>query len=397
MKREDLLDLWDRARRVVDGSEKQRGDGVRIPVDDYLDPARLSRELDTLRRWPQLACAAAKLREPGDWIAVEILGVPLLVSRGMDGALRAFLNVCRHRGAVLADGCGEGRRAFTCPYHSWTYDTTGALIGRPHEDDFPHVPRDTASLVPVPVASRCGAIWVVPSQAESFDWDGYFGPMAESLEQIGYDARCVSGHQRAFPHPANWKLLVEGALEVYHFQYAHRGTIAPYFSDNAVQVETFGRHQRVVLQRRSLLEAAAAHPQPTIAQFGRHASLLNFFFPCTFLLWNGDHLTAFAMRPKTVDTAETDSFMLVPPDAHAGRDAAHWDTNWDRFWAPLDEDYALGASIQRGLRSGANRDLVYGTNEFPGPQFHRALEECLEGGPSDGAYRTVAIVPSQSK
>lgn len=394
MKREDMLALWDRAQRVVSGTEKQREPGVSIPIDHYLDSARLEREFTALREWPQLACPADKVREPGDWIALDIMTVPLLISRGVDGELRAFLNVCRHRGVALAEGCGAGRRSFVCPYHSWTYDTTGALTGRPHDADFPHVSKDRSALVSVPVASRCGFVWVVPSPQPAFDWDDYFGPMGEDLERVGYDDRCVATHQRGFNHPANWKLLVEGALETYHFQYAHRKTIGPHFNDNAVQVETFGVHQRVVMARRSLLEAAAEFPEPTIAQFGRHASLLCFFFPSSFLLWNGDHLTAFIMRPLTTDSAETDSFMIVTPDVHASRGADHWDLNWKRFRDPLTEDYGLGASIQRGLRSGANRELAYGTNEFAGPRFHAALEDCLETTVGADARSIIPIVPS---
>ena len=378
MNRDDeFVVLWQRARRVVGHAETQRQDGTRVPVDHYLDPARNARERATLRRWPHIACPAAQVRAAGDWTTVDVLGVPMLIARGEDGELRAFLNVCRHRGAAVAAGCGHERHRFVCPYHSWTYDSTGALVGRPQEADFLHAPRDRSALQHVPVTSRCGLVWVVPSADRTFDWDAYFGPMADTLEHLGYDGRCESTHQRAFVQPANWKLLVDGALETYHFQYAHRQSIAPYFHDNAVQQESFGPHQRIVLARKSLHAASQRIAEPTSEQFGRHASLLHFLFPSSFLLWNGDHVTAFAMRPHTIDSAETDSFLLVAPDAFAAKPASHWDVNWQRFWDPLDEDYALGASIQKGLSSSANHDLVFGTNEFAAPLFHAALEESL--------------------
>lgn len=87
------------------------------------------------------------------------------------------------------------------------------------------------------------------------------------------------------------------------------------------------------MPRRSLLEAAAPCPEPDAARFGRHASLRHFFFPGSFLLWNGGHVTAFVTRPgATADSAETDSFLVVPPGLHAARDAGHWERNWQRFW-----------------------------------------------------------------
>jgi choline monooxygenase len=376
----EVIVLWDRARRVVTRADIQRKAGAKVPVDRYVDPARLDHERALLRSWPQVACAASSVRLAGDWLATELLGVPLLVIRGDDGELRAFLNVCRHRGVAVAQGCGRGRSRFVCPYHSWTYDCLGSLVGRPQDADFPHMPATRASLVPVPVSTRCGLVWVVPSSNDGFDWDAYFGPMAKTLEGLGYDDSSECPDRRAFVHPANWKLLVDGALETYHFQYAHRRTIAPHFHDDAVQQETFGPHQRIVMPRRSLAEAGVRPEDPTPEQFGRHASLLNFFFPSSFLLWNGDHMSVFVMRPHTTDTAETDSFMIVPPALHASRPKEHWDLNWQRLWNPLLEDYELSASIQRGLRSGANTELVFGSNEFAGPQFHATLEAFLDLG-----------------
>ena len=383
MTADEIRSIWDRARRTTSRAEVQRAEGAALAVDRYLDPRRLARERALLRRWPHAACPQAHLRAPGDWTTVDLLGVPILLVHGEDGELRAFLNVCRHRGAAVAQGRGAGRSRFVCGYHSWTYDAAGALVGRPQDGDFPHAPRDRSGLVEVPVAARCGIVWVVPSAIGPFDWDAYFGPMAGQLEGLGYRADAACPREGVSRHAANWKLLVEGTLETYHFQYLHRTTIAPHYHDDAVQQDTFGPHQRIVIPRRSFVAAAAGIADPTVEQLGRHASLMFFFFPSSFVLWNGNHASVFVMRPEAIDRTVTDSFLLVTPEHLAAWPDAHWSANWERLWSPLGEDYAQNESAQRGMASGANAALTFGTQEFAAAAFARALDRCLDVG--DGA------------
>ena len=155
--------LWSDARRAVNRVEPQRGAASTSPVGRYLEPERHALEVAALRRLPHAIGPSARLASPGDWISTQLLGVPVVATRGSDGEVRAFINVCRHRGALLVPpaACGAGKTRFVCPYHSWTYDDRGTLVGRPHEADFPHVARAAASLVALPVAVRCGLVWVV--------------------------------------------------------------------------------------------------------------------------------------------------------------------------------------------------------------------------------------------
>ncbi|HRD76841.1 MAG TPA: Rieske (2Fe-2S) protein, partial [Hyphomicrobiaceae bacterium] len=94
----------------------------RVPVGTYADPGHLKREQQRLfRETPQLFCLSGELHKPGDWKAEDLSGVPILVVRGQDRSINAFLNVCRHRGARLVEGSGSGKRLFVCPYHAWSY------------------------------------------------------------------------------------------------------------------------------------------------------------------------------------------------------------------------------------------------------------------------------------
>jgi choline monooxygenase len=376
---EEAQILWQQSRAAIGGADPQRGQPSASPVSRYTDPARHQAELQTLRSQPHAVGPAQRVAGRGDWFTTQVLGVPILVTHGSDGVVRAFINVCRHRGAQVMPGaqCGSGRTRFVCPYHSWTYDTCGSLVGRPHEQDFPHVPRETASLVPLPVAQRCGLLWVVPQPADSYDWDDYFGPMAAELEHLGYDNTSVSPHQRGFDQPSNWKLVLDANLESYHFQYAHRATIAHLFHDNLVQHQSFGRHQRIVLPKRTLGELETDTVSWDL--LGRHSNIIYYFFPSTFLLWEGDHIDGFCVTPVAPDTCHTESWMLVTQAMHARRGPEHWEHNFKIFWDAIDEDFALAASMQTGLGSGANDTLHFGANEFACDLFQRAVEEMLDG------------------
>jgi phenylpropionate dioxygenase-like ring-hydroxylating dioxygenase large terminal subunit len=376
--------LWREALVAVGGAAPQRGAPARSPVGRYLDPERHRAELAALRRWPHAVAPAARVAAPGDWVTAQLLGVPILLVRGDDGELRAFINVCRHRGALVAapESCGAARSRFVCPYHSWTYDASGRLVGRPHEDDFPHVPRETAGLVDLPVTVACGLVWVIPQQLAGFDWQAHFGALGAELGRLGYDGAAQSPHERRFVQPSNWKLVLDANLESYHFQYAHRATIAHLFHDNVVQQASFGNHQRIVLPKRSLAESGASSAD--WEQLGRHANIIYFFFPSTFLLWEGDHANAFNVTPRTAESCATASWMVVPAAQHERRSASHWERNWTIFWDAIDEDFALAAAMQSGLASGANASLAFGANEFACELFERAVDALVaEAGPGD--------------
>lgn len=378
MSDEVAAQLWQLARLAIKGTATpQRGAGASSPVARYLDAARHQAEVAALRRLPLALGPAQRVAQPGDWFTTQRLDVPVLVTRGSDGVLRAFINVCRHRGSVLAPSgqCGSGKTRFVCPYHSWTYDDCGALVGRPHEADFADLPRDHASLVPLPVTQRLGLVWAVPSPLDGFDWDGYFGALAADLDVQGYGAGSVCTHERAFVQLSNWKLVLDANLESYHFQYAHRQTIAPMFHDNLVLHQSFGRHQRIVLPKRSLAQIDAREIGWDL--LGRHCNIIYYFFPSTFLLWEGDHVNGFCVTPLTPDSCQTDSWLLTTPSHHARRAPEHWGANHRIFWQAIDEDFALAAAMQRGLRSGANAALHFGRSEFACDLFERAVEELI--------------------
>ena len=134
MDRQGQISLLRRLLQYVDSRTTAMADAPWYnDVSVYADPAHLAQEERILfRRHPILMGFASDWAAPGAFRTDDRVGVPILVARGRDGMLRAFLNVCRHRGAKVADGCGTAS-VFSCPYHAWTYDLAGKVRGIPDE------------------------------------------------------------------------------------------------------------------------------------------------------------------------------------------------------------------------------------------------------------------------
>ncbi|MBA4165471.1 MAG: (2Fe-2S)-binding protein, partial [Erythrobacter sp.] len=135
-------------------------DIVRVPASAYTDPALFEIEKKQIfRRLPLMVAPSCELPNPGDFKAMDICGVPLLLSRQKDGSMGAFLNMCTHRGNPLASGCGNASR-FTCGYHGWTFKADGDLIGVADSKDFGSIDKSQHCLTKFPVYESAGLIWV---------------------------------------------------------------------------------------------------------------------------------------------------------------------------------------------------------------------------------------------
>src|SRR5262245_22391198 len=186
MERQDQIDLLKRLLHYVEARTTSLADAPwRNDVSVYADPAHLAREQQLLfREHPLLLGFASQWGGAGAYRTDDHAGVPILVVRGRDEKLRAFLNVCRHRGARVAKDAGEAR-AFSCPYHAWSYDLAGRLSAIPDERCFPGVRGERSSLTALPLCEKHGLVWVIPTPAadgaETFDIDPWLGGLASEL------------------------------------------------------------------------------------------------------------------------------------------------------------------------------------------------------------------------
>jgi carnitine monooxygenase subunit len=203
----------------------------RLPATTYTDPDLFDGELQRVfRRVPLMLAAGCELPAAGDRKVLEVAGVPVVLVRGRDGVARAFLNVCTHRGSVLASGCGPSVR-LTCPYHGWSFDDTGALVGVPSRADVGLTGVEEFALRTFPVIERAGLIWAVLDPASTVDINGFLGVYGDMLERFGFASWHVLAERTLAG--ANWKLAFDAHLDFYHLPVLHRNTFGPDVSSRA--------------------------------------------------------------------------------------------------------------------------------------------------------------------
>jgi len=235
------------AKRLLANVDAARGDFademLYVPTASYRDQQQFDAELEAVfHQCPLLVALSVDVAGPGDFSTLSIAGRPILVIRGDDGVVRTFLNVCRHRGAQVANECfGSGRR-LTCPYHFWVYDSQGALVGNTAREAFEGI--DVEGLIELPTAERAGAVFAVLTPGAAMDIDEWLGDMVSALEIIQLDK--VVRHRDGLPAVSgNWKATADGYVDGYHLGYLHRNTIGTKSITNRNTYDLFGPHLRL--------------------------------------------------------------------------------------------------------------------------------------------------------
>jgi len=196
----------------------------RIPASRYTSPAWADLEAERLwaRAW-QIACTEDCVPEPGDYWEYEIGPLSIFVLRDEEGVLRAFQNVCPHRGASLLKGSGEGLAEVRCAYHHWRFDLKGHLCGDSQNDTLAGRP-GPMSLVPVSVGSWGGFVFVNPDP-DCEPLEEFLEVLHEELAWVGMEDYTCSDFL-TLPLPCNWKVVVDAFIETYHLHAVHPQMLA---------------------------------------------------------------------------------------------------------------------------------------------------------------------------
>jgi len=349
-----------------------------IPASNYFDPERWQREVDMIfKRVPLLLAMTAEIKEVNTYKAIDVVGMPVLISRGADGIARAFVNMCSHRGAQLVDpGVGTARR-FACPYHNWTYNQEGDLVGVFKQDDFGQLDTSCLGLTQLPIAERAGLIWVTLSPDSKLDFDAFFAGYDEMLEFCDFASMNHFG-TRILAGP-NWKISFDGYVDFYHLPILHKNTFGPDMSPDAL-FHRVGPHQRVTGPRGNWakLEGRPTSEWPESVLTGGvwsvfpHGSIAGFeieghkiyqvarVFPGATADESVTYLDFISTAPKT------DEFI-----AAANKQIAFLEN------VVRDEDYATGLKIQRTVKTGAKKVLHFGRNEGGAQYVHGWLDALL--------------------
>ena len=354
----------------------------REPVTAYADPEQASLEQRLLfRAHPIVLGLSCEVKHPGDFFTHDLTGVPILVVRSSSGDLRAFLNVCRHRGAKVAAASGCGRRSFACPYHAWTYDVDGRLLGMGTRHGFDGLDRAAHGLTPLPVVERHGLIWVRPTPGEPFDLASLLGDMDSALAPYGWSS--YHHHAtRVMSRRMNWKLAVDTFLESWHVPVLHRRTVAQVLLGGIAVFDRFGRNLRVIFPLKSIDELR--HKAEAEWDLVSRALIIHVIFPNTVLVMASDHLETWRIFPAVDDPGQTviQVSLYTPEPGRTDSARAEWDHRLELLLGTVDnEDFAVTEGIQQGLVTGAQTHVTFGRHEPALTHFHRAIAGELEAEP----------------
>ena len=198
-------------------------DGMSLPGWLYFDPEFFEAEKKAfLRAAPQVVCHESEIAQPGEWRSLEYLGESVIVIRGDDGEVRAFANVCRHRGSRLVDGTGGCAKVLTCPYHAWSYARDGRLVGVPHRAEYPGLEPDKLGLVPVALEMWRGFLFVTlePGAASVHE---VMAPYEHEVAPYRFEELRAIGRVTSRPRQLNWKTIADNYSDGLHIPVGHPG------------------------------------------------------------------------------------------------------------------------------------------------------------------------------
>lgn len=363
---------------VEQGTTDMAAEVMPVPCEKYTDPETWQREIDVIfKRLPIMVGLSLELPSPGDFKTIEMLGMPLLVTRTQDGEVRVMLNVCSHRGMTLTtEPCGQAR-IFTCPYHRWSFGLDGGLRGVAEHKKFGEVDKDDRGLTQLPCYERGGMIFAVLTPGLEVDFEGFLGGMIEDVEQKHFENWHYCGQREIFG--ANWKIAYDGYLEGYHFAAAHPETIHPRTYSNIMHFEAHGPHILIGFPQRSIHELRDVPREELWQHENRGFDFIRTFFP-NVSIFVAPEITQIAQLIPGPTPAEnrTILYFLKPESPANDEEQAANVTMMDWLQSVVDrEDYQVGLQVQRGLESGAHEAIVFGRNERGNQYFHRWVDYYL--------------------
>ncbi|WP_374616398.1 aromatic ring-hydroxylating oxygenase subunit alpha [Frankia sp. AgKG'84/4] len=377
MDRYELIDLTRRALKIAtDRTTDMTASERRQPAAAYTDRDRFDRERELVRCSPQLVGYRSELPTPGTFCTKTVMDVPVLLTRAADGQVRAFQNVCAHRQAPVAQGCGEAER-FVCPFHAWVYNNEGQYVGGPGRDGFPQTLKPGAGLTELPATEHSGFLWVgLDPAAGPLDIAGHLGDLGPELESWNIGNWAPIG-EKVLDTQINWKFALDTFAENYHFASVHKDTFGLIASSNCALFDSFGPHHRLVFPLRHITDIAE---QPEESWEPLHNLVVIYaLYPNIVLsatVANGEVFRVYPGREPGHSVTYHQNATPMDLSDEATRKGAGEIFEYAHATV-RDEDYRLAAEIQRAMASGARAELVFGRNEPGLHHRHLAFDEAL--------------------
>lgn len=372
-----LMALAENSATALDASEMVLDAGI------FTDPDMYRRETDSLFRHNPLCIGpSCLLKAPGDFWTFDDTGVPVVLVRTQTGQVRGFINICSHRSAPVAVGRGHAKgMAFTCPYHGWTYALDGRLRGVPYgQHGFPCLEKSEHGLIEIPVAERDGLIFVLTRPGGRIDFDAVDGGLGADIKAFGLEDHHLFDTVK-IPVRQNWKSLMEGYHEFYHFSVLHPTTIAALTYGNCGNYHQFGRNHRLSAPKLNIHTLKSIPEEQWSPR--NHMSFVYYVFPATVFFVVNDHFQLWRVYPVDQQNSVVYQSVFLPKPPATPAEEQHFRDFFNMITkVVIDEDYWIGQMVQKAFDSGIDRKCIIGRNEIGVQNMHRQIADIMDYGGS---------------
>lgn len=356
-----------------------------LPRDYLVDAAWFAAEQERLfrRHWMFVGRETA-VAEPGQYMLTTVAGENLIVVRGQDGVVRAFYNVCRHRGTRICTTDGQASHSLQCPYHAWTYGLDGRLLGAPTMQDVAGFSRDEYGLLPVATAVWEGCVFVNLAE-EPRPFAEAFAPFMGKFADWKMPSLQV-GHQITYDVAANWKIIFHNYSECYHCPTIHPvlNELSPFRNagNDLEEGPLLGGPMRMSMPEGSMTLSGRVCA-PRLHQGNQGLVYYYTVFPTIFLSLFPDYVLIHRLEPLATDRTRVWCDWLFAPEATASMGGASEFNPQDavEFWHMTNQqDWEVCELTQLGVQSRAYVPGPYADLESMLAAFDREYLRVMEGG-----------------
>ena len=361
---------------------------MKTPAETYTSEDRFETEWKTFfQDHPQIIGMSGDLAEANSFFTVNDFGSSIIATRDPAGKFKAYANVCSHRGAEIEQERRGVKSKFSCPFHGWTFNNQGSLVGYPQSKQFGEIDKDCYGLTELPCIEKYGFLWVHPNSKSEISLKELLGDkLEEEFSAWDFD-KLIFSNEEEYQTDMNWKLAIDTFGETYHFSVLHKDSLFQSFHGNCQMFDSFKKNGRLILCKRDIDEMRKLPEKDwkictgTLPVYYLFPNIIfmptpeGAFLVREYPLENSPHKSvskiSFYFYPEALEAANK---MGVSPETGLNP----LEELYSAFGSVIrDEDYVVAASSHKGLKSGNLDFLTFGRNEPALHHYHNTYREAL--------------------
>ena len=374
--RNKLIDLAKRLLAHNLNGTTDQADGIMVkPVADYTDNEIISSEVNKIfYDHPVPIALSAEFKENNSYKAAKVIDTPLLITRGEDGVVRTFINICKHRGApVCPEGTGK-KSKFNCTYHGWMYNNTGNLVNIFKSDTFGDIDKSKIKLTELFCEERSGFIWACLNPDIKYDLNKWMNGFDAELDDI--DLKNWHLFKSIKINGPMWKICWDGYTDGYHHHMVHPETVGKNTIVNLIAHDTYGPHQRFAFGLKNINELSDIEEKDWDPE--NHLRLIHSVFPNSSIsaIQNEHCLVSIIFPSLDLQETITTQYILCLKEPKTKEEIKKAEDFAELSRAAIiDEDYPINFKIQESIHSKANTEFLFGKNEPIQQHYHNWIDK----------------------